>query len=66
LNAVAAGKVKGFDDGQMEIPALTIFVIEEPENHLSPYFLARIIRQVRSLTGKGGAQATEAHSRKVR
>ena len=38
-------------------PALTLFALEEPENHLSPYFLARIIRQVRSLTEDGGAQA---------
>ena len=39
------------------IPALTLFALEELENHLSPYFLARIIRQVRSLTDAGGAQA---------
>ena len=36
---------------------LTIFALEEPENHLSPYYLARIIGQVRSLTKNGGAQA---------
>ncbi len=54
---VVAGEVKGFLDDQLRIPALTIFALEEPENHLSPYFLARIIRQVRSLTDGGGAQA---------
>jgi putative ATP-dependent endonuclease of OLD family len=54
---VVAGKVEGFRDDQLRIPALTIFALEEPENHLSPYFLARIIRQVRSLTGESGAQA---------
>ncbi len=54
---VVAGEVEGFLDDQLRIPALTIFALEEPENHLSPYFLARIIRQVRSLTGGGGAQA---------
>jgi putative ATP-dependent endonuclease of OLD family len=52
-----AGKVKGFLTDQLQIPALSLFALEEPENHLSPYFLARIIRQVRSLTAVGGAQA---------
>ena len=54
---VVAGEVEGFRDDQLRIPALTIFALEEPENHLSPYFLARIIRQVRSLTDDGSAQA---------
>ncbi|MDP3177224.1 MAG: AAA family ATPase, partial [Spirochaetaceae bacterium] len=54
---VVAGEVDGFRDDELRIPALTIFALEEPENHLSPYFLARIIRQVRSLTDEGGAQA---------
>jgi putative ATP-dependent endonuclease of OLD family len=54
---VVAGDVEGFLDDQLRIPALTLFALEEPENHLSPYFLARIIRQIRSLTDGGGAQA---------
>ena len=54
---VVAGTVEGFRDDTLRIPALTLFALEEPENHLSPYFLARIIRQVRSLTDDGGAQA---------
>ncbi|MBX9757060.1 MAG: AAA family ATPase [Pseudomonadaceae bacterium] len=54
---VVAGSVEGFRDDTLRIPALTLFALEEPENHLSPYFLARIIRQVRSLTDDGGAQA---------
>lgn len=54
---VVAGKVEGFHQDQLRIPALTIFALEEPENHLSPYFLARIVRQVRSLTDQGSAQA---------
>ncbi|MCT7310204.1 AAA family ATPase [Ralstonia sp. CHL-2022] len=54
---VVAGTVDGFRDDTLRIPALTVFALEEPENHLSPYFLARIIRQVRSLTDAGGAQA---------
>lgn len=54
---VVAGDVEGFLDDQLRIPALTLFALEEPENHLSPFFLARIIRQVRSLTAGGNAQA---------
>ncbi|MBA3512295.1 MAG: AAA family ATPase [Sphingomonas sp.] len=54
---VVAAKVEGFMDDQLKIPALTILAIEEPENHLSPFFLARIVRQVRSLTEEGSAQA---------
>jgi putative ATP-dependent endonuclease of OLD family len=49
--------VDGFRNDDLRIPALTIFALEEPENHLSPYFLARIIQQVQSLTDRGGAQA---------
>nr|WP_187699664.1 AAA family ATPase [Pseudomonas fragi] len=55
--AVVEGSVDGFRKDSLHIPALTLFALEEPENHLSPYFLARIIRQVRSLTEASGAQA---------
>jgi putative ATP-dependent endonuclease of OLD family len=54
---VVADEVEGFEPEKLSIPALTILAIEEPENHLSPFFLARIVRQVRSLTEEGGAQA---------
>jgi putative ATP-dependent endonuclease of the OLD family len=54
---VVSKAVEGFKDDQLRIPALTILAIEEPENHLSPFFLARIVRQVRTLTKAGGAQA---------
>lgn len=54
---VVAGEVDGFLNDELTIPALTLFAMEEPENHLSPFFLARIIKQVRSLTEDGGAQA---------
>lgn len=55
--SVVAEFVEGFRSDEMRIPALTIFAVEEPENHLSPYYLARIVRQVRSLIQAGGAQA---------
>ena len=54
---VVKAEVDGFHTEQLRIPALSIFALEEPENHLSPFFLARILRQVRSLTKEGSAQA---------
>jgi putative ATP-dependent endonuclease of the OLD family len=54
---IASDGVKGFAQDQMRIPALTLFAMEEPENHLSPFYLARIVGEVRSLAKAGGAQA---------
>ena len=52
-----AGSIRGFHGDVLTIPALTLFAVEEPENHLSPYYLARIVRQLRSMTASQGAQA---------
>lgn len=54
---VVAREVDGFRGDGLHIPAPTIFGLEEPENHLSPYYLARIVLQIRSLVKTGGAQA---------
>ncbi|MBU2136602.1 MAG: AAA family ATPase [Alphaproteobacteria bacterium] len=54
---VATEGVEGFEQSELNIPALTIFAMEEPENHLSPFYLARIVAEVRSLAAAGGAQA---------
>jgi len=51
------GKIRGFRADELRIPALSIFAIEEPENHLSPYYLARIVRQVRSIIAGDSGQA---------
>ena len=53
---VVKGKVEGFRTDQLRIPALSVFALEEPENHLSPFFLARILNQARSLTKEDSAQ----------
>ena len=53
---VVAGEVAGFDAEGLRIPALTVFALEEPENHLSPFYLARIVSEVRGLAEAGGAQ----------
>lgn len=63
---VVSGEVEGFGAEELRIPALTIFALEEPENHLSPYYLSRILRQVRSLLKSSGAQAiVTSHSPSV-
>jgi putative ATP-dependent endonuclease of OLD family len=54
---VVEGSVAGFNGDELRVPALTVFAIEEPENHLSPYYLSRIVGQVRSLTEENAAQA---------
>jgi putative ATP-dependent endonuclease of OLD family len=54
---VATGTAAGFHKDQLYIPALSIFALEEPENHLSPFFLSRVVRQIRSLTMDGRSQA---------
>ena len=48
------------------IPDLMVFALEEPENHLSPHYLARIIGLLRSLTETGCAQSIfSSHSPSV-
>ncbi|MEA5551310.1 AAA family ATPase [Anabaena cylindrica UHCC 0172] len=50
-------KFTGFHTNRIPTQALTIFAFEEPENHLAPYFLSRIIKQVQSIVNKYPAQA---------
>jgi putative ATP-dependent endonuclease of OLD family len=47
----------GFRPDLLQIPALTLFALEEPENHLASYFLARIIKQIDSVAQSQMAQA---------
>ncbi|MGN8547195.1 ATP-dependent nuclease [Bradyrhizobium sp. 13971] len=59
-------KIKGFRAEELRIPALSVFGIEEPENHLSPYFLSRIVTQVRSIVSGNSAQSViTSHSPSV-
>lgn len=55
--AAVTGNIEGFRTDDLRIPPLTVFAIEEPENHLSPYYLSRIVRQVRSIISDDAAQA---------
>lgn len=47
---VAGGGDPPFEAEFARAPALTIFAFEEPENHLSPYFLSRLLTELDALT----------------
>lgn len=61
--AAVAGTISGFHAEDLTIPALTLFAVEEPENHLAPYYLSRILGQLRTLVATGAGQAfVSSHS----
>lgn len=65
-SAAAAGSIKGFRGDELSVPSLTLFAVEEPENHLSPYYLSRILQQIGSLVDMGAGQAfVSSHSPSV-
>lgn len=45
-----------FDQEKLRRTHLTVLAMEEPENSLSPFFLARIIKQARDIGGHNAAQ----------
>ncbi len=47
---VADGKKPPFSATFMRAPALTIFAFEEPENHLAPFFLSKLITELQNLS----------------
>lgn len=47
---VAAGKMPPFATAFMQAPALTVFAFEEPENHLAPFFLSKLIAELKKLS----------------
>lgn len=55
--AAVAGHIEGFRAEELNAPALTLFAVEEPENHLAPYYLSRIIQQIGTLVATGAGQA---------
>lgn len=54
---VRAGKNPPFGAAFMRAPALTVFCFEEPENHLAPYFLSRLLTQLKGLATTERVQA---------
>ena len=57
---------QGFQPGGVALPALTLIAVEEPENNLAPFYLARIVRQIEDLTQGSRAQAIiSSHSASI-
>lgn len=54
--AAAGGGDIPFQPEFARAPALTVFAFEEPENHLAPYFLSRLLTQLEALTKTGRVQ----------
>ncbi|MBN3508331.1 AAA family ATPase [Mycolicibacterium septicum] len=55
---VAAGnRTDEFQLATSTLPTLTIFVVEEPENHLAPFFLSRVVGQLLELSAGPRVQA---------
>lgn len=56
-NDIVTGSGLGFQGDGMDIPALTLIAIEEPENSLAPFYLSRIMNQIAAITKGPRAQA---------
>jgi len=48
--------VAAFNAERLQPPALTVFAIEEPENHLAPHYLGRIIELLTTVAHSGSGQ----------
>ncbi|KBZ57132.1 hypothetical protein K875_05650 [Mycobacterium [tuberculosis] TKK-01-0051] len=46
---LSEGPVDGFELPGAALPRLTLLVVEEPENNLSPFFLSRVVHQMNSM-----------------
>jgi putative ATP-dependent endonuclease of the OLD family len=58
--ATAAGFRAAITD---ELPLLTIFVVEEPENHLSPHYLGKVVNELNQIANAPNAQVVlSSHS----
>lgn len=47
---------KHFDSKKLKNPIFTLLALEEPENHLAPHFLGRIVKSMNSLAESTNAQ----------
>jgi putative ATP-dependent endonuclease of OLD family len=51
-NHLVSGKLSDhFELAASSLPSLTLLAVEEPENHLSPFFLSRVVAQLMELSG---------------
>jgi hypothetical protein len=56
----------GFMADKLAIPALTLVMVEEPENNLAPFYLSRIVGQLRDIASQSRAQAViSSHSASI-
>ena len=46
---VRSGTASGFIKEQVHLPSLTLIALEEPENNLAPFYISRIVREMRNL-----------------
>jgi putative ATP-dependent endonuclease of the OLD family len=66
MEATAPANLDGFKALDFVPAPLTIFALEEPENHLSPFYLPRLIALIESLIETGTAQSfVTSHSTSV-
>lgn len=57
---------QGISDEHLNIPHLTVFAVEEPENHLAPHYLGRITKIFRDISERPEAQTVlTSHSASV-
>ena len=62
---LANGEI-GFSDKRLTVPSLIILAIEEPENHLGPHYLGRVLNTCRKMLCSQRAQlALTSHSPSV-
>ncbi len=58
-----ASPKSGFQADSIPLSTLTLLAVEEPENNLAPFYLARIVKQLEELCAGGRAQAlVSSHS----
>lgn len=51
------GTENGFKEELAQtVPLLTVFAVEEPENHLSPHYLGRVVRELTTVAADANAQ----------
>ncbi|AMO67331.1 MULTISPECIES: ATP-dependent nuclease [Spongiibacteraceae] len=66
MEAAAPASLEGFKPLDFVPAPLTIFALEEPENHLAPFYLPRLIGLLESLIKTGTAQSfVTSHSTSV-
>lgn len=60
---VLANDDSGISADQLKAPSLIVIAIEEPENHLAPHYLGRVLKSCNEVIGTGRAQVVlSSHS----